>query len=60
MKDGYSSTSTSPSALDPVVHVSHTRLALEDPGTLQLDAPGVALVEEAEPLAEEHRDDMEL
>ena len=35
-------------------------VALEDAGALQLDLLGIEVVEEATPLAEEHRDDMEL
>jgi hypothetical protein len=35
-------------------------LALEDPGALQLDVLGREVVEETTPLAEEHRDEMDL
>jgi hypothetical protein len=48
------------SALDPVVHVGDTVLPLEDPGALQLDVLGAALVEETAPLTEEHRGKMDL
>jgi hypothetical protein len=48
------------SALDPVVHVGNTGVALEDPGALELDVLGAEVVEEAAPLAEEHRDEMDL
>src|SRR5215203_1614601 len=48
------------SALDPVVHVGDAVLPLEDPGALQLDLLGSEALEQTAPLAEEHRDDMEL
>src|SRR4029450_10135728 len=48
------------SALDPVVHVGDTVLPLEDPGALQLDLLGSEALEQTAPLAEEHRNDMEL
>ena len=48
------------SSPDPVVHVGDTALALEDPGALQLDLLGGEALEETAPLAEEHRDDVEL
>ena len=48
------------SALDPVVHVGNTGVALEDPGALELDVLGAEVVEEAAPLAQEHRDEMDL
>ena len=48
------------SALDPVVHVGDAALPLEDPGALQLDVLGIEVVEETAPLAEEHRDEMDL
>src|SRR5918996_2184449 len=48
------------STLDPVVHVGDTALPLEDPGALQLDLLGSKALEQTAPLAEEHRDDMEL
>ena len=34
-------------------------LPLEDPGALQLDVLGSEVVEEAAPLAEEHRDEID-
>jgi hypothetical protein len=37
-----------------------TALALEDPGSLELDLLGSEALEQAAPLAEEHRDDVEL
>jgi hypothetical protein len=40
--------------------VGDTGLPLEDPGALQLDVLGTALVEETASLAEEHRDEMDL
>jgi len=42
------------------VHVSDTVLPLEDPGALQLDLLGSEALGQTAPLAEEHRDDMEL
>ena len=42
------------------MHVGDTVLPLEDPGELQLDVLGSEVVEEAAPLAEEHRDEMDL
>src|SRR5215217_5362450 len=48
------------SALDPVVHVGDPALSLEDPGALELDLLGSKALEQPTPLAEEHRDDMEL
>jgi hypothetical protein len=42
------------------VHVGDAPLTLEDPGALQLDLLGSEAVEQAAPLAEEHRDDVEL
>jgi hypothetical protein len=42
------------------VHVGHTGLALEDSGALELDLLGTESLEQAAPLAEEHRDDVEL
>src|SRR5215207_2917098 len=42
------------------MHVSDTALPLEDPGALQLDVLGTEVVEETAPLAEEHRDEMDL
>src|SRR5829696_7602496 len=48
------------SALDPVVHVGDAVLPLEVPGALQLDLLGSEALEQTAPLAEEHRDDMEL
>ena len=50
----------SDSVLDPIVHVGHTGLSLEDPGTLQLDLPGSETLEQLAPLAEDHWDDMQL
>jgi hypothetical protein len=47
------------SAPDPVVHVGDTGLPFDDPGPLQLDVLGTALVEETAPLAEERRDEMD-
>src|SRR5207247_5766842 len=47
------------SALDPVVQMGHT-VPLEDPGALELDVLGSEVVEETAPLAEEHRDEMDL
>jgi hypothetical protein len=40
--------------------VGDTVLPLEDPSALQLDVLGSEVVEEAAPLAEEHRDEMDL
>jgi hypothetical protein len=40
--------------------VGDAALALDDPGALQLGVPGIPLVEETAPLAEEHRDEMDL
>src|SRR5947208_13760867 len=48
------------SALDAVVHVGDTGLPLEDPGALHFDLLGSEALEQTAPLAEEHRDDMEL
>jgi hypothetical protein len=48
------------SALDAVVHVGDAALPLEDLGALQLDLLGSEALEQTAPLAEEHRDDMEL
>src|SRR5215217_1299979 len=48
------------SALDAVVHVCHAGLAPEDARALELDLLGTEVVEETAPLAEEHRDHMEL
>src|SRR6266508_831733 len=48
------------SAQDPVVQVGDTALPLKDPGALQLDLLGGEALEQTAPLAEEHRDDMEL
>src|SRR4029453_9564396 len=48
------------SALDPVVQVGDAGLPLEDPGALQLDVLGTALVEQPAPLAQQHRDEVEL
>src|SRR5918999_3320220 len=48
------------SALDPVVHVRDTALALEDPGALKLDLLGSEALEQTTTLAEEDRDDVEL
>ena len=42
------------------MRVGDTALPLEDPGALQLDVLGSEVVEEAAPLAEEHRDEMDL
>ena len=42
------------------MHVYDAGLALEDPRALQLDLLGSQALEQAAPLAEEHRDDMEL
>ena len=42
------------------MHVGDAVLPLEDPGALQLDLFGGEALEETAPLAEEHRDDMEL
>jgi hypothetical protein len=44
----------------PVVHVRDTALPLEDPGALQLDLLGSEALEQTAPLAEEHRDQMDL
>ena len=41
------------------MHVGDT-VPLEDPGELQLDLLGGEIVEETAPLAEEHRDEMDL
>ena len=41
------------------MHVGDT-VPLEDPGALQLDVLGSEVVEETAPLAEEHRDEMDL
>jgi hypothetical protein len=40
--------------------VGDTALAPEDPGGLQLDLLGSEALEQTAPLAEEHRDEMEL
>jgi hypothetical protein len=40
--------------------VGDTALPFEDPGALELDLLGSEAFEQATPLAEEHRDDMEL
>ena len=48
-----------PSPLDAVVHMGDT-VSLEDAGALELDVLGIEVVEEAAPLAEEHRDEMDL
>ena len=48
------------SAVDPIVHVGDTVLSLEDPGALQFDRHGSEALEQTAPLAEEHRDDVEL
>ena len=42
------------------MHVGDAALPLEDPGALQLDLLGSEALEQTAPLAEEHRDDMEL
>ena len=42
------------------MHVRDTALPLEGPDALQLDLLGRKALEETTPLAEEHRDDMEL
>ena len=42
------------------MHVGDAALALEDAGALELDLLGGEAVEEAAPLAEQHRDDVEL
>src|SRR4051794_20945415 len=47
-------------AHDPVVQVGDTALALEDPGALQLDLLGSQALEQPTPLAEEHRDHVDL
>ncbi len=46
--------------MEPVVHVGDTVLPLEDPGAPQLDLLGGEALEQKTPLAEEHRDHMEL
>ena len=48
------------SVLDAVVHVRDAALSLEDPGALQLDLLGGEALEQTAPLAEQHRDDVEL
>ena len=48
------------SALDPIVHVGDTGLPLEHPGTLELDLLWSEALEQTAPLAEEHRDDVQL
>jgi hypothetical protein len=45
--------------LDAIVQVGDT-VALEDPGAFKLDVLGPEVVEKAAPLAEEHRDEMDL
>jgi hypothetical protein len=40
--------------------VGDTVLPLEDPGALQLDLLGSETLEQTAPLAEEHRDEMDL
>ncbi len=57
--DGVPKAATLTSALDPVVPVGDTGLPFDDPGALQLDVLGTALVEETAPLAEERRDEMD-
>ena len=42
------------------MQVGDTGLPLEDPGALQLEVLGTEVVEEPAPLAEEHRDEMDL
>src|SRR5829696_3245870 len=49
-----------PLALDAVVHVRDAALPREDPGALQLDLLASEALEQTAPLAEEHRNDMEL
>src|SRR5262245_7551918 len=48
------------SAMDTVAHVRDSSLSLEDPGALELDLLGSEALEQTAPLAEEHRNDMEL
>ena len=42
------------------MHVGDTAFALENPGALELDLLGGKALEQTSPLAEEHRDDVEL
>src|SRR3954454_23426471 len=53
-------TCSPPSALHAVAQVGHTVLAHEGSRPDQLDVLGGEAVEESAPLAEEHRDDVEL
>ena len=46
------------SALDPVAHVGDTVFTLKNPDALKLNLLGSQVLEQAAPLAEEHRDDM--
>src|SRR5688500_17577312 len=48
------------SVLDPVVHVGNAGLPLDDSGALELDVLGIEVIEETSPLAEQHRDEMDL
>jgi hypothetical protein len=48
------------SAPDPIAHVGDAVIPLEVPCAVQLDVHGIELVEEAPPLTEENRDDVDL